>query len=52
MAGGYPRTVVPVRARAAYTVALEEASVRRNIAPFTDFLGGLVTSGVKAKSAE
>jgi len=42
-AGGYPWTVVPVQSRTAYMAALEEASVRQNIAPFTDFLAGLIT---------
>ena len=48
-AGGYPWTVVPVQARATYMAALEEASVQQNIAPFTDFLAGLVTSTAKEK---
>jgi len=43
-AGGYPWTVIPVQARAAYMAALEEASVRQDIEPFTDFLAGLVNS--------
>jgi Fic family protein len=51
-AGGYPWIVVPVQARAAYMAALEEASVRQNIAPFTDFLAGLVPGGDKPKSGE
>lgn len=51
-AGGYPWTVIPVQARAAYMAALEEASVRQNIAPFTDFLAALVTSDDKAKSGK
>jgi hypothetical protein len=46
-AGGYPWIVVPVQARAAYMAALEEASVRQNIAPFTDFLAGLLPGGAK-----
>jgi fido (protein-threonine AMPylation protein) len=41
-AGGYPWTVVPMAERNAYMAALEEASVRENIAPFADFLAGLV----------
>lgn len=51
-AGGYPWIVVPVQARATYMAALEEASVRQNIAPFTDFLSGLVPGDAKAKSGE
>jgi hypothetical protein len=41
-AGGYPWTVVPLTERNAYMAALEEASVRENIAPFADFLADLV----------
>src|SRR6266481_5206470 len=42
-AGGYPWTVIPVAERKAYMEALEKASVREEIRPFTDFLAGLVT---------
>ena len=42
--GGYPWTVVPVEQRGEYMAALEEASVRQNIGPFSDFLAGLVRS--------
>jgi Fic family protein len=45
--GGYPWTVVPVERRAAYMAASEEASVRQNILPFTDFLGQLVRDGLE-----
>lgn len=45
--GGYPWTVVPVEQRTAYMAALEEASVNQNIIPFTDFLAGLVNSGIE-----
>jgi fido (protein-threonine AMPylation protein) len=48
-AGGYPWTVVPVERRAAYMAALEEASVRQNIVPFTDFLGRLVRGGLEGR---
>jgi len=51
-AGGYPWIVVPVQLRTAYMAALEEASVRQNIAPFTDFLAGLILGGSKLKSRE
>ncbi|MBL3529371.1 MAG: Fic family protein [gamma proteobacterium endosymbiont of Lamellibrachia anaximandri] len=40
-AGGYPWTVLPVEERNAYMAALEDASVRHNIAPFADFLARL-----------
>jgi fido (protein-threonine AMPylation protein) len=40
--GGYPWTVVPVEERASYMNALEKASVGEDIAPFADFLAGLV----------
>ena len=41
-AGGYPWTVIPVERRDDYMVALEDASVRGEIGPFTGFLAGLV----------
>ena len=41
-AAGYPWTVIPVERRDAYMAALEAASVRQDIGPFTDFLAGLV----------
>ena len=40
--GGYPWTVIPVTDRNAYVNALEKASVREDVAPFADFLAGLV----------
>ena len=40
--GGYPWTVIPVGNRTAYVEALEKASVGGDIAPFADFLAGLV----------
>jgi Fic family protein len=49
-AGGYPWTVVALERRDAYMTALEEASVRRNIAPFTDFLARLVDEGLRGKA--
>ncbi len=47
--GGYPWTVVPLDKRDAYMDALEEASVRQNIVPFTDFLARLVDAGMEGK---
>ncbi|MGA1983748.1 MAG: Fic family protein [Acidobacteriaceae bacterium] len=44
--GGYPWTVVPVSDRNTYLNALEIASVGENIAPFADFLAGLVRKGL------
>ena len=41
-AAGYPWTVIPVERRDVYMAALEAASVRQDIGPFTDFLAGLV----------
>jgi hypothetical protein len=46
-AGGYPWTIVPVEQQDAYMAALEEASVRQNIAPFAKFLARLVNSELK-----
>jgi hypothetical protein len=40
--GGLPWTVIPIETRNDYMAALEEASVRRNIEPFSRFLAGLV----------
>lgn len=40
--GGYPWTVIPVGDRKIYMAALEKASVGEDIAPFADFLAGLV----------
>jgi Fic/DOC family len=48
-AGAYPWTVVPLERRDAYMAALEEASVRQNIAPFADFLAQLVDDGLRGK---
>lgn len=48
-AGGYPWTVIPVEERQKYMVALEQASVSGNIAPFADFLACLVEDGLKGK---
>lgn len=46
-AGGYPWTVIPLKRRAAYMAALEEASTRQNIVPFAGFLARLVEDGLK-----
>lgn len=48
-AGGYPWTVVPLEERDTYMAALEEASVRKNIVPFTEFLARLVEAGLKGE---
>jgi Fic family protein len=47
--GGYPWTVIPVEKRDEYMQALEEASVRQNIYPFTKFMGDLVNDRMKGK---
>jgi hypothetical protein len=44
--GGYPWTVLPVGDRKIYMEALEKASVDEDIAPFADFLSGLVSKGL------
>jgi len=44
--GGYPWTVTPVGDRKIYMEALEKASVGEDIAPFADFLAGLVKKGL------
>jgi Fic family protein len=48
-AGGYPWTVVPLERRDTYMTALEEASVRQNIAPFADFLAQLAEEALRGK---
>lgn len=48
--GGYPWTIIPAQQRNAYMAALEEASVRQNIAPFTKFVGALVQEALKGKT--
>jgi len=40
--GGYPWTIVPVERRAEYMQALEAASVKQDIVPFTTFLASLI----------
>lgn len=40
--GGYPWTVIPFETRNDYMATLEEASVRKNIEPFSKFLAKLV----------
>ncbi len=49
-AGGYPWTVVPLERRDAYMAALEEASVRQNIIPFTEFLARLVSDRLRDRN--
>jgi hypothetical protein len=50
-AGGYPWTIVPVEQRAGYMAALEEASGRQDIGPFTDFLAHLVNRELEGETA-
>ena len=49
-AGGYPWTVVPLERRDTYMAALEDASVRQNIVPFTKFLAQLVNDSLQGKN--
>lgn len=44
--GGYPWTVVPLERRKQYMAALEDASVKQDIAPFTHFLSDLVAQSL------
>ena len=48
--GGYPWTIVPVKPRSIYIVALEKASVNRHIVPFSDFLGQLLDAELKSNT--
>ena len=41
-AAGYAWTIIPAERRDTYMAALEDASVRHDIGPFTDFLAGLL----------
>jgi len=45
--GGYPWTVIPLETRNDYMAALEEASVRKNIEPFSRFLAELVQKSIR-----
>ena len=49
-AAGYPWTVIPVERRDAYMAALEDASVRQEIGPFTGFLAEHVRAGLEGRS--
>lgn len=40
--GGYPWTIVPVTRRDEYMQALEVASAKQDIVPFTKFLASLI----------
>lgn len=44
--GGYPWTVIPLETHNHYMATLEDASVRKNIEPFSRFLGELVQRGM------
>lgn len=48
-ADGYPWIIVPVEQRNKYMTALEEASVRQNIVPFSKFLASLTTERLEGK---
>jgi Uncharacterized conserved protein len=48
-AGGYPWMVIPVESRSAYMDALEDASVRQDIVPFTKLLADLVQATLDGK---
>lgn len=45
-AAGYPWTIVPLPRRNAYMAALEDASVRQDIVPFSELLAQLVNNQV------
>jgi hypothetical protein len=44
--GGYPWTVIPLETRNEYMATLEEASVKKNIKPFSRFLAELIQKGI------
>lgn len=45
--GGYPWTVIPVERRKEYMQALEQASVHKNILPFTKLIASLVEKNIQ-----
>ena len=45
--GGYPWTVIPLETRNDYMAALEEASVRKDIEPFSRFLAEIVQKSIR-----
>ncbi len=47
--GGYPWIVIPYDTRSHYMATLEEASVQRNIKPFSTFIAKLVQEGMTSK---
>jgi len=49
-AGGYPWTVIPLESRTEYMGALEQASLKADIIPFSKFLAKLVSSGLAGES--
>jgi Fic family protein len=49
-AAGYPWVVIPVDQRSQYMAALEEASVKQNIVPFSQFLAQLTTERLEGKA--
>lgn len=49
-AGGYPWTVVPIEQRVDYMAALEEASSRQDIRPFTEFLARLLNRELRGEA--
>ena len=49
--GGWPWTVVTVDTRDAFMAALEEASVRQDIVPFTRFLAESATASARMHRA-
>ncbi|KTE15670.1 hypothetical protein ATE76_03670 [Sphingopyxis sp. H093] len=46
----YPWTVIPVERRKEYMASLEAASSKQIIAPFAEFLAGLVERGLKGEA--
>jgi len=45
--GGYPWTIIPLERRNDYMAALESASVRQDIQPFSEFVAKLVDAGLR-----
>jgi hypothetical protein len=49
--GGYPWTIIPLERREDYMSALESASVKQDIRPFAQFIGGLGEAGLGGGAA-
>jgi hypothetical protein len=49
--GGFPWTIIPLERREDYMSALESTSVKQDVRPFAQFVGGLVEAGLRGQAA-